>query len=54
MAELRDLVDDLGATLAEMRARGLRLRNGVATGPGGKRARVMDPSSNLVEVFEPA
>jgi catechol 2,3-dioxygenase-like lactoylglutathione lyase family enzyme len=47
-------VDDMDATLAEMRAKGVRFRNDVVQGPGGKQVLVMDPSGNLVELFEPA
>jgi len=47
-------VDDMGATLAAMQARGVRFRNPVVQGPGGKQALVMDPSGNLVELFEEA
>lgn len=47
-------VDDLDATVAEMKAAGVPFRNAVVTGPGGKQVLVMDPSGNLVELFEPA
>ncbi len=47
-------VDDLEATVAAMTARGVRFRNPVVTGPGGKQVLVMDPSGNLVELFEEA
>ena len=41
-------------TMAAMRARGVRFRNDVVRGPGGKQVLVLDPSGNLVELFEPA
>ena len=37
-----------------MRARGVRFRNDVVQGPGGKQVLVLDPSGNLVELFEQA
>ena len=47
-------VDDLDATVAAMRAQGVRFRNDIVNGPGGKQVLCLDPSGNLVELFEPA
>lgn len=47
-------VDDMDETVALMRARGVRFRNDVVLGPGGKQVLVVDPSGNLVELFEQA
>ncbi len=47
-------VDNMDETMAAMRARGVRFRNDVVRGPGGKQVLVLDPSGNLVELFEPA
>jgi catechol 2,3-dioxygenase-like lactoylglutathione lyase family enzyme len=47
-------VDDLDATVADMTAKGVRFRNQIVTGPGGKQVLCLDPSGNLVELFEPA
>lgn len=47
-------VDDMDATVSAMQARGVRFRNPVVQGPGGKQVLVLDPSGNLVELFEEA
>jgi catechol 2,3-dioxygenase-like lactoylglutathione lyase family enzyme len=46
-------VADLEATVAELRGGGVRLRNEIVAGVGGKQILVMDPSGNLIELFEP-
>jgi catechol 2,3-dioxygenase-like lactoylglutathione lyase family enzyme len=46
-------VSDLEATVEELRRAGERFRNEIVTGFGGKQILVMDPSGNLVELFEP-
>ena len=47
-------VPDLAATVAELRRDGVRFRNDVITGVGGKQIIADDPSGNPVELFEPA
>jgi catechol 2,3-dioxygenase-like lactoylglutathione lyase family enzyme len=47
-------VDDLDATVASMKAKGVRFRNDIVSGPGGKQVLAIDPSGNLVELFEQA
>jgi catechol 2,3-dioxygenase-like lactoylglutathione lyase family enzyme len=46
-------VADLGATVETLRANGVRFRNDIVTGVGGKQVLVEDPSGNPVELFEP-
>jgi glyoxylase I family protein len=46
-------VDDLPARVEEMKAAGVRLRNAVETGPGGRQVQVEDPDGNPIELFEP-
>ena len=46
-------VSDLAATVAELRQDGVRFRNDVVTGVGGKQIIAEDPSGNPVELFEP-
>jgi catechol 2,3-dioxygenase-like lactoylglutathione lyase family enzyme len=46
-------VPDLDATVAELRRGGVRFRNDVVTGVGGKQIIAEDPSGNPVELFEP-
>jgi len=46
-------VPDLAATVAELRQDGVRFRNDLVTGMGGKQIIAEDPSGNPVELFEP-
>jgi catechol 2,3-dioxygenase-like lactoylglutathione lyase family enzyme len=46
-------VDDLEATVEQLRAGGAHFRNEVVEGVGGKQILVQDPAGNLVELFEP-
>ena len=46
-------VPHLAATVAELRQDGVRFRNDVVTGAGGKQIIAEDPSGNPVELFEP-
>ena len=48
------LVEDLAGEVARLRAEGVQLRNDVVTGPGGSQVLLIDPSGNLVELFQPA
>lgn len=47
-------VDDLEALLEELMAAGVGLKGEMVSGQGGKQALALDPSGNLVELFEPA
>lgn len=47
-------VDDLDTLVADLRGRGVRFRNDIVTGPGGKQILCEDPSGNVVELFQPA
>jgi glyoxylase I family protein len=47
-------VDNLSSVVAEMKAAGVRFRNEVVTGPGGKQILIEDPAGNPIELFEPA
>ena len=46
-------VSDLAATVGDLRAHGVRFRNEIVTGVGGKQILLEDPSGNPVELFEP-
>jgi catechol 2,3-dioxygenase-like lactoylglutathione lyase family enzyme len=48
------IVDDIDAEVTRLRAAGVRFRNDVITGPGGKQIVLDDPSGNPIELFEPA
>jgi len=44
----------LDGDVAELKKSGVRFRNDVVGGPGGRQILAEDPSGNLVELFEPA
>jgi catechol 2,3-dioxygenase-like lactoylglutathione lyase family enzyme len=46
-------VDDIDATVESLRARGVRFRNEVVDGVGGRQTIVEDPSGNPIELFQP-
>ena len=46
-------VSDLAATVDTLRKAGVRFRNDIVTGVGGKQILIEDPSGNPVELFEP-
>jgi catechol 2,3-dioxygenase-like lactoylglutathione lyase family enzyme len=46
------LVDDLDATVDELRRAGVGFRGDTITGRGGRQALALDPSGNLIELFE--
>ncbi len=48
------LVKDLPARISELQAQGVRFRNEMEVGPGGKQVQVEDPDGNPIELFEPA
>lgn len=48
------LVDDLPAEVERLRAAGVDFRNDIVTGPGGSQILMLDPSGNIVELFQPA
>ena len=47
-------VKNLPDRIAELRRAGVRFRNEMEVGPGGKQIQVNDPDGNPVELFEPA
>src|SRR5690349_2834079 len=48
------LVEDIEREVARLTGEGVRLRNEIVTGPGGAQVLAVDPSGNLVELFQPA
>ncbi len=48
------IVDDLPAEVARLRAAGVAFRNDIVAGPGGSQILLVDPSGNIVELFQPA
>jgi glyoxylase I family protein len=47
-------VKDLPSFIETLKKAGLRFRNEMETGPGGKQIQVEDPDGNPIELFEPA
>lgn len=47
-------VDDLEAFVAKLRAEGVRFRNDIVEMQGRKQILCMDPSGNVIELFQPA
>ena len=48
------IVPDIAAEVTRLRGQGVRFRNDIITGPGGKQILIEDPAGNVVELFEPA
>ncbi len=46
-------VTDLEAIVEKLRKEGVRFRNNIVTGVGGKQILAEDPSGNLIELFQP-
>jgi catechol 2,3-dioxygenase-like lactoylglutathione lyase family enzyme len=53
MLSLGDLRLAVSATVTRLRGNGVRFRNDIVTGVGGKQILAEDPSGNPVELFEP-
>jgi glyoxylase I family protein len=47
-------VFDLPGFIAELKQAGVRFRNEVETGPGGRQIQIEDPDGNPIELLEPA
>ena len=47
-------VSDLPACIEAFESAGVRLRNEMETGPGGRQIQIEDPDGNPLELFEPA
>lgn len=50
---LHFIVEDIEKELARLRHEGCNIRSEVVKGPGGSQALLIDPSGNLVEIFQP-
>jgi catechol 2,3-dioxygenase-like lactoylglutathione lyase family enzyme len=48
------IVDDLADEVARLRDPGATFRNDIVKGPGGKQILLLDPSGNVIELFQPA
>ena len=47
-------VANLPGVIAELRREGIRFRNDMETGPGGRQIQIEDPDGNPIELFEPS
>ena len=47
-------VSDLPSSIEALKADGVRFRNQMETGPGGRQIQIEDPDGNPIELFEPA
>jgi predicted enzyme related to lactoylglutathione lyase len=47
------VVDDLQQEIARLASAGVQFRNEVISGPGGSQVLAIDPSGNLIELFQP-
>ena len=47
-------VSDLPGYISALESAGLRFRNQMETGPGGRQVQIEDPDGNPIELFEPA
>ena len=47
-------VEDLPGFVEELRKAGVRFRNDMEIGPGGRQIQIEDPDGNPIELFEPA
>jgi catechol 2,3-dioxygenase-like lactoylglutathione lyase family enzyme len=48
------IVDDIDAEVGRLRDADATFRNDIVEGPGGKQILLVDPSGNVVELFQPA
>jgi glyoxylase I family protein len=46
-------VKDLPSRIEEMKKKGIRFRNQMEVGPGGRQIQIEDPDGNPIELFEP-
>jgi glyoxylase I family protein len=46
-------VQDLPARIKDLKSTGVRFRNEMESGPGGKQVQIEDPDGNPIELFEP-
>lgn len=45
-------VDDIESLVSKMKSAGVKFRNEIISGPGGKQILAEDPSGNPIEIFE--
>jgi len=48
------IVDDIAAEVERLKGVGASFRNEILSGPGGQQVLLLDPSGNVIELFQPA
>jgi catechol 2,3-dioxygenase-like lactoylglutathione lyase family enzyme len=48
------IVDDIATEVERLRAAGVKFRNDIVSGPGGRQILLDDPAGNPIELFQPA
>jgi catechol 2,3-dioxygenase-like lactoylglutathione lyase family enzyme len=48
------VVDDIAAEVERLRSAGVKFRNEIVSGPGGRQILLEDPAGNPIELFQPA
>jgi catechol 2,3-dioxygenase-like lactoylglutathione lyase family enzyme len=48
------VVDDIATEVGRLSAAGVKFRNEIVSGPGGRQIVLDDPSGNAIELFQPA
>ncbi len=48
------ILPDLAAEVARLKSEGCEFRNEMISGPGGSQILLLDPSGNVIELFQPA
>ena len=48
------IVDDIQAEYSRLKSEGCEFRNEILSGPGGSQVLLLDPSGNVIELFQPA
>jgi catechol 2,3-dioxygenase-like lactoylglutathione lyase family enzyme len=48
------IVEDIAVEVERLRAAGVRFRNDIVSGPGGRQILLEDPAGNPLELFQPA
>jgi catechol 2,3-dioxygenase-like lactoylglutathione lyase family enzyme len=51
---LHFIIDDIQAEHARLKGEGCEFRNEILSGPGGSQVLLLDPSGNVIELFQPA
>ena len=46
--------DDLESVVSQLKENGVQFKNEIIEGPGGKQTLCLDPSGNVIELFQPA